>query len=94
MKKTKLVKHLTDDELLARMNNASNIKFLKRWQILWFVQAKNMCAIHAAENVGHAKSLACYWIKQYNKFDPEIIEKVKTRNSKTPENQAFTKSES
>jgi len=66
MRRTKIIKHLSDDELKLHYDECLNPKVKERWHLLWLVQVKGITAKKASELLGHNNTFGCYWIKRYN----------------------------
>lgn len=80
MKKVKLIKHLSDQDLLIRYEEDFSKKVRKRWHLLWLIQSQGYTIEQASIAVGHSRTWGQPWVKQYNKKGPIAIVEPKKRN--------------
>jgi len=80
MRKTKIVNHLTNDDLKIRYESAVDKEIRKRWHMLWLVQAMDYPVSKASIIVGYKRSWGKYWVKQYNQKGSSAIVMPKLRN--------------
>jgi transposase len=66
MKKSKLIPHLTNEQLFDLYKTAADTNIKERWHFLWLVQAKNYLQKDAAAVLGHPPSWGAYWKKLYS----------------------------
>ena len=66
MRKIKLADHLTDEELIERMELSENKQQFRRWQALYLIQTQGLSSAKVAEIVRVGSGTVIQWVYLYN----------------------------
>jgi len=66
MRKIKLADHLTDGELIERIEISENKQQFRIWQAVYLIQTKGLLSAHIAEIVRVSSDTVLQWVYLYN----------------------------
>ncbi len=73
MRKIKLADHLTDEELIERMELSENKQQFRRWQALYLIQTQGLSSAEIAEIVRVKSGTVIQWVYLYNNKGKESL---------------------